>query len=440
MFKNKIISDIIIMVFCMNILNICSNGDVLSIIRIVKIVINIIKIIIPIMLIISLMMDFTAAVKGDIDSLNKSFKRAIPKIVAAILIFFIPSLVHIVVNITSSDDGGYIKCLDDATLDGIKAAYKQQALIYIDNTKKSLSNSDYQIALTAINKIKDSNTKNELLNELNSIKEYININESINSSITFNDYNKLNEQISKIKDEEVKNKLSEKLEKYKKENNISEPINVSAGMTKKSYGNMEYYEIIPPHPTTNLPLIVYLHGDGQSSYFSSTTSLPIVKFINDNNAYDTSEFIFIAPKGNYQDWISQDVVTRLKNLIDHIVSEYSINKDKIIIMGASRGAIGTWNMVNLYPDFFSAAVPMSCCPPGSNANNFKTTPVWALSGNSGSNESSYNRCMTNFVNQINNAGGNAKMVTHPGESHDTIANKFQDKEIFNWALSQTKQR
>ena len=105
------------------ILSICDNADVLSVIRLVKIVIKIIKIVVPIILIISLMINYARAVKEE-DELSKFNKSAINKIIAVIFIFFIPSLVGIIANI-SSNDKGYLTCIKNATDDNIKRIRQQ---------------------------------------------------------------------------------------------------------------------------------------------------------------------------------------------------------------------------------------------------------------------------------------------------------------------------
>ena len=149
-------------------------------------------------------------------------------------------------------------------------------------------------------------------------------------------------------------------------------------------------------------------------------------------------FIFIAPVTKETSWINGSIPTSLKGLIDKTVSDFKINTKKIYIMGFSRGAIGTWNMVNLYPTFFAAAVPMSCCAPSGNVpENFIYTKIRAISGTyDPNNEGAYNNCMTSFVNKIVAAGGNATKDTYNGHSHSTISGAINYDELFDWLLKQ----
>lgn len=74
--------------------NICNNVELLSAIRIAGVIISIIKIVIPLLIIIFGMVDFGKAVtSSDEKEINKSTGRLIKRIVAGILIYFIPTIV-----------------------------------------------------------------------------------------------------------------------------------------------------------------------------------------------------------------------------------------------------------------------------------------------------------------------------------------------------------
>ena len=75
------------------ILNVCDLPDVLKVMRIVNIAITIIKVIVPIILIVSAMIDFARAVSNS--ELNKISKTMINKVIAAVLVFLMPTLLPI---------------------------------------------------------------------------------------------------------------------------------------------------------------------------------------------------------------------------------------------------------------------------------------------------------------------------------------------------------
>jgi len=154
--------------------------------------------------------------------------------------------------------------------------------------------------------------------------------------------------------------------------------------------------------------------------------------------YKDEPFIFIAPVTNVASWTDGTIPTSLKGLIDKTIKDYKIDTSRVYVIGFSRGAIGTWNIVDKNPKLFAAAVPVSCCPPGSNAKNFLNTKIRAISGNVGSDEGYYNSCMTTFVNQIKAAGGSAQKITHTGHTHGTIGGAIDYDELIKWILTQKK--
>lgn len=419
----------------MYILDVCDNGDLLSVLRIVNIVITIIKIIVPIILIVSVMLTYTAAVKSnDNDAISKASKNAIAKVVAAIIIFFIPTFVNTIADVIDPNSKMYISCLDEATVERIQILYKEVAGKELDNFRNTLSLSNYQTAKSAINKMDDGKDKEELKKELEEYYYYAKLKEKINSlrvKYSKEAYEELSAEIGKISDPEIKNELLDLLERTGK----GKSLNIKSGPRNDSYGGMNYYEVVPPNPTTNLPLVVYLHGDYEGDDFSQISKGPFSRMAKDGSGYQGSEYFYIAPHAPGRDWISDGVQNKLMDLINYKIKEYSIDTRKVIITGMSRGAIGTWEIVNRYPSFFSAAITVSCCPKTATAANFRHTPVYALSGNVGADEAGYSSCMSNFVNQINGIGGKAIYKLHSGYSHTNIANAAYDSSLMKWALS-----
>lgn len=155
------------------ILNICDNGDVLSVMRIVNITVLIIKIAIPIILILSLSINYLKAVyTSDNDALVKANKQAVNKMIAAILIFFIPTFVNVLVKLGSSENG-YSNCLTNATEEKISEAYVNQAQNTVDYAKNNKTRGNYSIAKSYVSTLKDKDEKERLNKELDAILKEI---------------------------------------------------------------------------------------------------------------------------------------------------------------------------------------------------------------------------------------------------------------------------
>jgi len=192
----------------------------------------------------------------------------------------------------------------------------------------------------------------------------------------------------------------------------------------------DYILNVPEGATSNMPLLIFLHGDGEVGRPSAVKNLKQVQY-----AHSNKKFIFLAPVTTVTDWTAEKIQVGLKSLIDKYITDYKINTKKVYLIGFSRGAIGTWTMVNRYPDLFAATVPVSCCG-NVTASKYKTTKVYALAGGY---ESNYIGCMKSNVSAINSAGGSAKFETVPNQSHSTITGAFPYSEVIdNWLLKQSR--
>ena len=154
----------------MNILNLCDTPEFLEVMRIVNIVITIIKIVVPILLIVSAMIDLVRAINDS--ELNKISKPIINKVIAAILIFLIPTFVKIIANITLNSVE-YEQCLGDISLDKINDAYISREEELVSTAEESLNIYDYNNGVMNLIKIKDKDKRAEYKKRLADVKSKI---------------------------------------------------------------------------------------------------------------------------------------------------------------------------------------------------------------------------------------------------------------------------
>ena len=433
----------------MNILNICNSGDVLSGLRIIKIVITIIRIVVPILLIVVLMINYTKAMHEGED-LSKYNKQAIIKVVSALIIFFIPSIINLVVKIADPNNNTYISCIKSATYENINNAYIEEARDKINVANSSLNRADYNLAQSSANKIKDKSDRDRVNSELSVVNSYISLKERIvalNNNYDKEEAAKLRKEINDVKDEEVKEKLLSLMSGGK-------PLGLEAGTFERSDydSEMRYVEVIPEDATTNMPLMIYLHGIWSYASFSENApNYYITNYVKSGAAYQDEKFILVIPRvvlsqgdaNGYVTWKTsqgQEQIRKLRGLIDFLINKYQSNDRKIIITGVSLGGDGTWNMVESYPSLFSAAVPISGCAGGNAvASNYTSTAIIAYHG-TGANEDAYKQCVPAIYNKIKGAGGNIQLRVKNGYSHGMMQNVYTENngEIFKWMLEQEK--
>lgn len=223
------------------------------------------------------------------------------------------------------------------------------------------------------------------------------------------------------------------------------PLGIDAGYyfntyQSDTYGDyMDYYVHIPEAAVENMPLIIYLHGDGEVAKPESLLTQGISDF--SHGVYgETFPFVLLEPNTRVKSWNRGNIPSVLKELIDYVVDTYHIDTDRIIITGFSRGATGVWNMISMYGDFFVAAVPVSCPHEAGHIEyvNASKVAVWAFAGNVGETERSYHKYIKQNVDQILGLGGSAQFTVLDGYDHNQTCLGAFTPELFEWMLSQQR--
>ena len=423
----------------MYILSLCSSPEVLKVMMYIKLFIKCICVIIPIILIVVLSIDYMKAVSNNDDNMVFKITKNLPyRAVATILIFFIPLFVKMIVFLVDSNANDIYSCIENATPEMIEMAYQNTSKSRINKLKETLSLEDYNSAIISINDIDDITVKNELLDELNKLKEYVDIKSETNkliSNYNKSDYIKLYEKIENIEDEDIRNKLLTMAEEIKGQ----KPLNIQSGAFQKKFTGskdwLDYWEFIPNNPTTNMPIVIFLHGDGEVNNINAIKNLGFIR--GTKNVYgDDFPYIVLQPNRRNQRWQVDSVMSTVKELIDETCDKYLCDTDYIIITGMSGGAVGVWSLVSKYGDYFSCAVPVSC-PGYVDVNSYKNVPVRAFVGGASDDYNTYYNSMKANVNQLKNAGLNATLEVIPNGTHgSTYHTVYSTKEIVEWMIEQ----
>ena len=177
------------------ILSVCDNPDILKAMMIINRVINIIKIAIPAALIIMSVLALFKTLTDDNADVKAAIKLMISKFVVAAMIFLFPSFAIAVIHL-SFPDVDVNTCFAGATSEKINELYIKVATNKLTLAESSLNSNDLSSAFSAISKIEDSTTKNNLLVRANRVQNTI----SSNAKGQLNDYEKTEaERTAKIK-------------------------------------------------------------------------------------------------------------------------------------------------------------------------------------------------------------------------------------------------
>lgn len=211
-------------------------------------------------------------------------------------------------------------------------------------------------------------------------------------------------------------------------------IPVSAGSHCRRYTDettkrfLDYYLFVPKNAVKDMPLVIFLHGDGEVNNLDILENFGLIASAREIYG-DEFPFIAISPCTREYSWINNKIPVTLKGLIDTIVTECEIDPNHIIITGHSRGAIGAWHMVNLYGDFFSAAVPVSSRYAAIlNQDTMNNVPIPAMAG---SREGCI-REIQSLVDRINMSGGNVEFCIIDDCKHGQASSKAFTIETFTW--------
>ena len=138
------------------VMSLCGTAEVLNVIRIIKTFITIIKIAVPILLIVSAMITYLKAVTtGD---LKKSNKSLVNQALAGVIIFLVPTVVSVIINVAWTDSE-VNQCLVNATSENIEKVRIEHTNDLIDRLENNFNIANYYSFLSYSKKIKDTNSK-----------------------------------------------------------------------------------------------------------------------------------------------------------------------------------------------------------------------------------------------------------------------------------------
>ena len=206
---------------------------------------------------------------------------------------------------------------------------------------------------------------------------------------------------------------------------------------KETFLPLEDYKLqallyTPNEAIENPPLIIYLHGAGErGENINNVKRFSIPKMIA--NGFEIPAVV-LCPQCPRQ-YVWNNIVVLLKELIDKVVLENNVCKNKITITGGSMGGFGTWEMGLTYKNFFAGIAPIAGGGLSWRCPNLKTTPVYAFHGEiDDAVPLVYSQLM---VDSTNAKGGNAKLTVLKGFGHnDGIEYAYEKCDVINWLLNQ----
>ncbi|MEQ8473726.1 MAG: T9SS type A sorting domain-containing protein [Marinoscillum sp.] len=206
--------------------------------------------------------------------------------------------------------------------------------------------------------------------------------------------------------------------------------------------------------TTDYPMIVMLHGAGESGrkwtgHYTYETTDPEydnnghnLKWggIEHRNAINNGKFpgIVIFPQSSYNAAWDTDDLRMVTLIIEHMIEAYHASPYRISVHGLSNGAVGSWNYANYRPDLVASILPMSGIGSDKEPTTDKlvTTPVWLFQGGQDSNPSP--GAAENWKETLEGKGGKPRYTFYPDNDHNTWLDAYREPDFFSWMLARDK--
>lgn len=217
-------------------------------------------------------------------------------------------------------------------------------------------------------------------------------------------------------------------------------------------GSKLLYRLLKPAdastPGVKHPLLIFLHGAGERGDDNQAQLTWGKQFMLDA-ARQYGCFVVVPQCPNGKKWVEVDwgkpthlmpegASESMKLVLEAVAGlqkEFSIDADRLYVMGLSMGGYGTWDTIERYPDMFAAAVPICGGGDETAAGRIKT-PVWAFHGDK---DPAVPVVRTrNMIAAIKAAGGEPKYTEYPGRGHDSWIPAMGDPELSKWLFAQKR--
>ncbi len=207
----------------------------------------------------------------------------------------------------------------------------------------------------------------------------------------------------------------------------------------------EYYLYTPDgmEKGKRYPVVLALHGCCGEDYHATLRNAvdPLVRVWHNFGANtQTTPTYIVAPKTK-RGWTQH--LVNLKAVLDDLIQNQQGDPQRIYITGFSMGSGGTWQMLEMYPDFFAAAMPMGMNYTGSQPEKIKHIPIWTFRGEKDWWARYLGKHMADIRHQNGwpadsaewNDGINPRITTFAGMGHGIMWAAVSNYDLPAWAFS-----
>ena len=220
-------------------------------------------------------------------------------------------------------------------------------------------------------------------------------------------------------------------------------------------GKVLKYRLLKPlgyNPNKIYPLVIFLHGAGERGD-DNTSQLKhgMAEFCKLARREKNPCYI-IAPqcptdeKWTNIDWAAEvpiimpeaasDSMTLTLGVVDSMIEDAAVDKNRIYITGLSMGGYGTWDAIARRPDFFAAAMPICGGGDPTTAEKIKRIPIYCFHGDEDKVVAVEKSRI--IIKAIEEAGGSPKYTEYKGVDHNSWTQTYASDATYDWLFAQRR--
>lgn len=191
--------------------------------------------------------------------------------------------------------------------------------------------------------------------------------------------------------------------------------------------------------TQRYPLVIWLHGSGQSGTDNESQLGGAPKIWTNEENLAKQPCFLLAPQCPSADigWKNQ-VADNLLALIADLTEHLPIDQNRLYLTGSSMGGFGTFSIAAKYPQVFAACVPLCGGGDVKNAEILKPIPFWVFHGDK-DDMVPVERSRA-IVAAVKQAGGERMKYTElEGAGHGITGIVYPRADLHEWLFQQKKQ-
>jgi dipeptidyl aminopeptidase/acylaminoacyl peptidase len=158
------------------------------------------------------------------------------------------------------------------------------------------------------------------------------------------------------------------------------------------------------------PLVLALHPGGRDVYYGSWFMQSIVE-----PALRGWDAVIVAPDVPDESWATERSERAVLALLDAVLAEHAIDRDRILVTGFSMGGRGTWYLSARNPDRFTGVIVMATGPGRESLENLEHMPLYII--HSPDDEVVPYQPVEELAVQLAGRGYPVQMIRLPGATH-----------------------